>query len=102
MTLPRYMSRSVLNFQCAIRMKASGVVSWEIVANETSIVGRIATDLSRRCKNYLDLAELWPVESSNNNIFVENVIQHVALEEIQSSSLKPPSALKSGGVGVDP
>ena len=95
---PRYMSRSVLHFQCAIRIQASAVVSWEVFANETSGAGRIATDFTWQCQSYLDLAELWPVELGCNNIFAENVIQNVALEANPKLLAEAPSALKSGGV----
>ncbi len=108
MTVLRSIARSVfnsvhrpigkLNLQRAIRSQSSSGVSLEIGANETSRAGWIATDISWRCQNYLDVARTWPIESGSiNNIFADNVIEHLGLEANRKLFVEAFRVVKTGG-----
>ena len=108
MTAPRTMVRSVLsalhqpfgkwNFRRAIKSHGASGISLEIGANETSKAGWIATDVTWRCKNYLDVAGSWPIDTNSvDNIFADNVIEHLSLESNQNLFSEAHRVLKTGG-----
>jgi len=73
-------------------------VSLEIGANETSRAGWITTDITWRCQNYLDVTRTWPIEpNSINNIFADNVIEHLDLEANRKLFAEAHRVLKTSG-----
>ena len=87
-----------LKLQRAIRSQSSSRISLEIGANETSRTGWIATDISWRCQNYLDVARTWPIKSDSiNNIFADNVIEHLGIEANRKLFIEAFRVVKTGG-----
>lgn len=84
--------------QLRLREQEKVGTSLEISANETARLGWIATDVAWRCKNYLDVTKAWPMDSDSiNNIFSDNVIEHLSLDSNRFFFREAFRTLKTGG-----
>ncbi len=108
MTLAKDGARSALNtfnrpfgkrrLQRSLREHGNQGCSLEIGAYETTRPGWIATDVTWRCKNYLDVTQTWPIDSNFiSNIFADNVIEHLSLNSNKFLFKEAFRTLKPGG-----
>jgi len=107
-TLVKDGARSMLNalnrpfgrqrLQRRLREHRNQGCSLEIGAYETTRSGWIATDVTWRCKNYLDVTRTWPIASGSiSNIFSDNVIEHLSLNSNRFFFREAFRTLKPGG-----
>jgi len=107
-TLVKNGARSTLNalnrplgtqrLQKRLREHGNQGCSLEIGAYETTRSGWVATDVTWRCKNYLDVTRTWPIASGSiNNIFSDNVIEHLTLDSNRFFFKEAFRTLKLGG-----
>lgn len=69
-----------LRLQRSLRKHGKPNCSLEISAYETARSGWIATDVTWRYKNYLDVTQTWPIDTNSiGNVFADNVIEHLSL-----------------------
>jgi predicted SAM-dependent methyltransferase len=87
-----------LNFRRALKESASTGLSLEIGANENFRDGWVATDVSWRCKHYLNVSRAWPVDAGTLNcIFADNVVEHLSLKENRILFAEAYRTLKAKG-----
>ena len=87
-----------VNLQRALRRAGSERVLLEIGAFSSRRPGWIATDLSWRCPNYLDLTHPWPIaDGSVEGIYADNVIEHLTLSANRFMFREAIRVLQPGG-----
>ena len=78
---------------------APSPVCIEFGAWKTERPGWIATDVSWRCRNYLDVTRRWPIpDDSVDFLFSDNVIEHLTLDQARTALKEAHRVLRQGGV----
>ena len=79
-------------------LQSASPVYLELGAWRTTRPGWIATDVSWRSPNFLDVARPWPIASSSvDAIFSDNVIEHLSLSQARVALVEAFRVLKPGG-----